>query len=93
MEPGAITWQMTLQYVGGVCLVVSLGLFWAMARGREPDYKQAFVAIWMFTLPITGVWVGVPLLLLLLHPVWLLAVIPAIAVWWNWPKVRRLLRG
>ncbi|HXB72539.1 MAG TPA: hypothetical protein VNY05_30155 [Candidatus Acidoferrales bacterium] len=75
-----MTWQLSLQYFGVVFVVASLFVFGAMALGRKPDYKQTFVAVWMFTVPIWGAWIACALEIAILqtahHPTWLLAIPP-----------------
>ncbi len=61
MESSVLTWQSSLQYVGGIFAVASLSLFWKVARGREPDYRRTLVSAWIFTLPMVGVWLAVAL--------------------------------
>lgn len=54
----SLTWQLSLQYIGGMFVLVSLVVFLAMAMGRKRDYPQAFLAVWMLSIPIAAAWLG-----------------------------------
>ena len=53
-----MTWQVSLQYVGGAFVLVSLTVFAGMAIGRRPDYSRAFLGVWMLALPVSAGWIG-----------------------------------
>ena len=60
-----MTWQDSLQYIGGVFVLVSLIVFLAMAIGRRPDYAQAFLAVWMMSIFLAAGWLGAGLFFVL----------------------------
>jgi hypothetical protein len=74
----SLTWELSLEIIGGVFALLSLFVFWEMATGKQPDYKNAFIGVWILTLPVTVPWVGAGVLFVLLaiehNPVWLLPI-------------------